>query len=340
MDKRTIVAVDAMGGDNAPKEIIKGAVDALINPSLEILLVGKQDLLEKELSGLSYDNKRLKIVNATEVIGMDEVPTAAIKQKKDSSMVVAMRLVKEGAAEAVVSAGNSGALLTGATLIIGRIKGIDRPALGTCLPNENGYTFLIDSGANMDCKPQYLPQFALMGSVYMESIQKVKNPKVGLINVGAEKEKGNALTKDAYELLEKYPGINFTGNVEARYIPKCQVDVAVCDAFVGNVVLKLTEGLASSLMRMIKRALMSSTKAKLGALLIKGSLKELSKGFDYAEVGGAPFLGLKSIVIKAHGSSNAKAVKNAVGQAYAFASLNLSAEIEKRLAAQGNTESE
>jgi glycerol-3-phosphate acyltransferase PlsX len=258
---------------------------------------------------------------------MNESPTKAVRTKKDSSMIMAMNSVKAGLADALVSAGNSGALLAGSTSIIGRIKGIERPVLGTPLPNANGITFLVDSGANMDCKPSYLVQFAQMGSIYMEYVHKKKNPKVGLVNVGLEREKGNALTKEVYELLENTPDINFIGNIEARDIPRGICDVAVCDAFVGNVILKYTEGMASSLMGMIKEELMSTTVSKLGAMMARGAFVKLKKRFDYAEIGGAPFIGLKKIVIKAHGSSDHRAIRSALYQAYTFASLDLCDEV-------------
>jgi len=329
MGEKITLAIDAMGGDHAPFEVVKGCVQALENKDLSLKLYGPLEAVNAELAKYDYDKARIEVIDAPEIIAMDETPTTAIRSKKNSSMVMGMNAVKRGEADAIVSAGNSGALLTGSTLIIGRIKGIERPALGTPLPNAKGFTFLIDSGANMDSKPSYLVQYARMGSIYMEKVQNIPNPKVALINVGAEKEKGNSLTKEVYELLEKEEGINFIGNIEARNIPYNECHVAVCDAFVGNVVLKYTEGLAGALMSMIKEELMSSTMSKIGAVLAKGAFKNLKKSFDYAEVGGAPFLGLKKIVIKAHGSSDYRAIKGAINQAYIFASLKLSEEIEK-----------
>ncbi len=329
MDKY-IIAVDAMGGDHAPGETVKGSVQALAeNNDIKIILLGIEDKIKQELNRYTYDKDRLEIVHTEEIIETEDNPTSAIKQKKDSSMVVGMNLVKEGRAMALVSAGNSGALLAGSTVIIGRIKGVARPALGTLIPNRKGFTFLIDSGANVDCKPQYLLQFAQIGSIYMEKIMGIKNPRVGLINNGSEKGKGNALTKEAYPYLEECETINFIGNVEARDIPMGAVDVAVCDAFVGNIILKYTEGFAKAIMGMIKDEFMSSFMSKMGALMAKGAFKNLKKRFDYSEVGGAPFLGLKKLVVKAHGSSDAKAIKGAVNQAYIFISSSLNESIEE-----------
>jgi len=330
MRAKIIVAVDAMGGDSAPVEIVKGAVLALAaNKNLHIKLFGPEDVVRYELVKHEYDKGRIEIVHAPEVVEMDESPTRAVKTKKNSSMIMAMNSVKEGYCDALVSAGNSGALLAGSTSIIGRIKGIERPVLGTPLPNAKGITFLVDSGANMDAKPNYLVQFAKMGSIYMEFVHKKPNPRVALINIGAEKEKGNALTKEVYGLLEKEKTINFIGNIEARNIPKGECDVAVCDAFVGNVILKYTEGMAGAIMGMVKEELMGSTITKIGAMISRSAFIKLKKRFDYAEVGGAPFLGLKKIVVKAHGSSDHRALRSAIHQAYMFSSLRLCEEIEK-----------
>jgi glycerol-3-phosphate acyltransferase PlsX len=272
----------------------------------------------------------VEIINASEVITNDETPAAAIRRKKDSSIVVGLKAIKEKKAAAFISAGATGALLTGATLIVGRIKGIERPALGTLLPNENGYSFLIDSGANVDSKPSYLLQFAVMGSIYMEHIRGIKQPSVGLLNIGAESEKGNALTKEAYGLLEK-SGLRFVGNIEARDVPRGAADVVVCDAFVGNVVLKYTEGFAGSLFALIKKELTATTLSKAGALLAKGAFARLKKRFDYTEIGGAPFLGLQSLVVKAHGSSDAKAIRSAIMVGASFAEKDIARKIELSL---------
>ena len=316
---KVIIAVDAMGGDHGPAAAVGGVLMALEADAgiSKIIIVGREDEIRAALSGQKYDAARIDIVDAPEVIGAEEAPTVAIKQKKNSSMVVGLNLVKTGQAAAFVSSGSTGALLTGATVIIGRIRGIKRPALGIVLPNTNGHAILVDCGANVDAKPEYLVQFAQMGSIYMECLMDVKNPRVGLINVGAEREKGNALTKEAYGLLEDAK-INFIGNLEARDMPLGAVDVAVCDAFVGNIVLKYTEGFAKGMMSMIKAELMADGLSKFGALLSKRAYGRLRKRFDYTEVGGAPFLGLKGLVVKAHGSSNPKAFMSAIKQCTKF----------------------
>ena len=320
------IAVDAMGGDNAPKEIIKGAVEALADKRVHILLVGKEDVIKNELSAYGSLSDRVKIINAASVIGNDEQPTSAIRQKKDSSIAVGLKLLNDGQAGAFVSAGATGALLTGATLLVGRVKGVERPALGTLLPNEKGFSLLIDSGANVDAKPVYLRQFAEMGSIYMENVMNIKKPRVGLLNIGAEREKGNMLTKEAYGLLES-ADINFVGNVEARDVPLGAADVVVCDAFTGNVLLKYTEGFARAVLGMIKKELMASPTAKIGALLAKGAFANLKKSFDYREVGGAPFLGLKALVVKAHGSSDAKAFRSAINLCTEFVEKDIVSKI-------------
>lgn len=314
---KTTIALDAMGGDGAPDVVVAGAVASIKELPIDILLFGPEDLIQSKLDGYQYDKGRIKVVNSTEVIGIDEVPTTAIRTKRQSSLVLGLNAVKEGAAHAFVSAGSTGALLTGATLIVGRIRGIDRPALATMIPNKKGHTLLIDSGANVDTKPSYMAQFAVMGSAYMQKMRGIANPRVGLVNIGAEKEKGNSQVVEAYSLLEGAP-INFVGNAEARDIPSGVVDVAVCDGFIGNILLKYTEGLAMSLFDMIKSALMSSLVSKIGALLIKKSLRGMKKSLDYAEIGGAPFLGLNALVVKAHGSSNAKAIFGAIRQCTMF----------------------
>lgn len=325
------IAIDAMGGDNAPVEIVKGAVEALKEITYNIALVGKEDIVKAELSKYSYDNSRITVVNADEVIENCDTPTVAIKQKKNSSMVIGLNMVKKGDADAFVSAGNTGALLTGSTVIVGRIKGIERPALGTLLPTEKGVTMMLDSGANVDAKSSYLPQYALMGSVYMENVMGIKNPKVGLVNIGAEKEKGNAMVKEAYELLENTGGINFVGNTEARDITKGDVDVIVCDAFVGNVILKLMEGFGKTMLHILKKELMADLVSKIGALISKGAFKRVMKYFEYDDKGGAPFLGLKGLVVKAHGSSDYKAVKGAIKQCSIFMDNDIVNKITEKI---------
>ncbi len=330
MDKKVIVALDAMGGDLAPVEIVKGAVEAVKELNVDIKLVGRQDAIQAELTKHEYPKERIQVIHAEEVIGTDEVPTSAIRRKKDSSLVVGLNLAKNGEADAFVSAGSTGALLTGALVIVGRIEGVERPALGTCLPTKSGFTFLLDSGANVDCKAKYLEQFAKMGSVYVENIFGTKQPKVALVNIGAEKEKGNALTKEAYELLEVSENINFTGNIEPREIPFGGADVIVCDGFVGNTILKLSEGLSKTLIDIIKEEITAGS-YKLAAAMLKTPFRNVKKRFDADEVGGAPFIGLKSLVVKAHGSSNARAIKNAIRQCVLFTEADIVGKIKDKL---------
>jgi len=317
-----------MGGDNAPEAVVKGSIAALADERVSVVLVGREGDINAVLG--SDVPARMRIVNAPDVIDNDESPAAAIKSKKQSSLVIGLHLLKEGKADAFVSAGNTGAILAGATVIIGRIKGILRPALAVLLPNAKGYSFLIDAGANVDAKPEYLPQFALMGSIYMENVIGIKAPRVALINIGAEKEKGNALIRETYGLLEN-AGVNFIGNIEARDIAFGGADVLVCDAFVGNVILKYSEGFASALLGMIKKELLSTTISKIGAMLSKRAFQNLKKSFDYSEVGGAPLLGLRSLVVKAHGSSDAKAISAAIHQCVAFVENEITEKISIRL---------
>ena len=317
----TIIAVDAMGGDHAPSVVVQGAAQAVSEMNVHILLVGRQDAVEAELSKVNVPSKALSVLHAEDVIEPHEIPTSAIRRKKQSSIVVGLKAVKEGKADAFVSAGSTGALLTAATVVIGRAEGIERPALGALLPNHNSFTFLVDCGANVDCKPTYLAQFAQMGSSYMTKARGIEKPRVGLINIGAEQEKGNMLVKEAYGLIEQSAaeyGFNFIGNVEARDVPLGAVDVAVCDAFVGNVLLKYTEGLAKGLMGMVKSELMADPVSKAGAFIAQGAFKRLKKRFDYDSIGGAPFLGLQRLVVKAHGSSNSAAVCGAIRQCVLF----------------------
>lgn len=329
--KIVTVAIDAMGGDNAPIEIIKGSILALQeNNNLKIVLIGKKEIIEKELFKYKYDENKIKIIHASEVISTDEQPTIAIKTKKDSSIIVGLKLLKQGEVDSFVSAGSTGAILAAATIIVGRIKGIERPALGTLLPTEKNFTFLIDSGANVDSKPIYLEQFAKMGSLYMEYILGIKNPKIGLVNVGVEKEKGNSLTKEAYELLEKSK-INFIGNIEARDIPLGDVDVLVCDAFVGNIILKFAEGAGRGILNIIKKEITSGIVTKIGGLLAISAFKRVKKRFDYSEIGGAPFLGLKGLVVKAHGNSDGRGFKGAINQCVKFSEQDIITKISNMI---------
>jgi glycerol-3-phosphate acyltransferase PlsX len=274
MSKLINVAVDAMGGDNAPHEVVKGTVEAVNDDKeLAVYLVGKEDMVYEELKKYEYDKDRIKVVNATEIIGFDEPPVAAIKNKKDSSIVVALNLVKNKEADAFVSAGSTGAILVGGLGIVGRIKGVARTPLATLIPTLKGFSLLIDCGANVDARAAHLVQFAKMGSLYMENLCGVKNPRVGIVNIGVEEEKGNALVKETYPLLRDCEGINFDGSCEARDIPYGEFDVIVCEGFVGNVILKLYEGLASALLKKVKEGMMSSTISKLGAAMSKKAIK-------------------------------------------------------------------
>lgn len=308
------IAIDVMGGDNAPRAIVEGSIQALREYGVELYLVGLKSEIEKYLGEEELKNPKITIVEASEIINVDEAPVNAIKHKKDSSMVVGLKLVKEGTCDAFISAGSTGAFLAGSLLKVGRVKGIDRPALSPLIPTLKGNCMIIDAGANVDCKPRNLQQFAIMGSIYMEKVMGMKNPRVGLLNIGAESSKGNELTKESFDLI-KASNVNFVGNVEARDIISGVCDVCVCDGFAGNVLLKNTEGVAMTLFKLLKEEFMKSFKTKLGAVLLKGSLMNIKKRFDYTEVGGAPFLGINGIMIKAHGSSDAKALKNAIRQA-------------------------
>ena len=332
MIDRTIVALDAMGGDNAPKEMIKGAVQALEKTdAVQVLLVGKEDVVRAELAQYTYDKARIEVVNATEVIETAEPPVNAIRRKKDSSIVVGMKLVKEGQADAFVSAGSSGAVLVGGQVIVGRIKGVERPPLAPLIPTEKGVSLLVDCGANVDARPSHLVQFAKMGSIYMEHVVGIKNPKVGIVNIGAEEEKGNALVKETFPLLKGEKNINFIGSVEAREIPHGQADVIVCEAFAGNIILKLFEGVGSVLISEIKKGMMGSLRSKIGALLVKPALKKALKSFDSSEYGGAPLLGLNGLVVKTHGSSTAKEICNTIIQCVTFKEQKINEKIKESI---------
>ncbi|HOB20550.1 MAG TPA: phosphate acyltransferase PlsX [Candidatus Atribacteria bacterium] len=312
------IIVDGMGGDNAPLEIVKGSVEAVLEYGISITLTGDSDQLKAQLKSLNAPMDHFEIVHASEVITMEDSPVAAIRKKKDSSMVRGFELVKEDPDSVFISAGNTGALMAGSLLKVGRIKGIDRPALAPVLTNRGNGTLLIDAGANTEVKPENLVQFAIMGSVYMEKVLGRKQPSVGLLNIGTEESKGTEVYKSAYHILKDLKRINFVGNIEARDVPAGVVDVLVCDGFTGNIVLKYTEGLAVNLFGMIKEELMKTTIRKIGAMLIKPGLSGFKQKMDYAETGGAPLLGINGGIIKAHGSSNAKAIKNAIRQGKLF----------------------
>ena len=332
MDEMTRVAVDAMGGDNAPFDIVKGAVEAVNeNKNIKVYLTGKEDIVKQELSKYTYDADRIEVVNATEVIETAEPPVMAIRNKKDSSLVVALNLVKNGTCDAFVSAGSSGAVLVGGQIIIGRIKGIERAPLAPLIPTEKGCSLLIDCGANVDARPSHLVQFAKMGSVYMENVMGVDKPRVAIVNIGAEEEKGNALVKETFPLLKNCPEINFIGSIEARDIPTGYADVIVCEAFAGNIILKMYEGVGATLLKKVKGSLMSSLRTKIGALLIKPALKETLKGFSLEEYGGAPLLGLNGLVVKTHGSSKAIEIKNSILQCMTFKEQKINEKIKEKV---------
>ena len=326
------VAVDAMGGDNAPGEVVKGAVEAVnADKRVKVFLVGREPVLREELKKYTYSPEQLEVVHAEEVIETGEPPVMSIRRKKESSLVKCMYLVKNGQCDALVSAGSTGAVLVGGQVIVGRIKGIERPPLAPIIPNINGVSLLLDCGANVDARPSHLVQFAKMGSVYMESVIGVKNPKVGLVNIGVEEEKGNALTKETYPLLQNCPEINFIGNVEARDVPLGIADVLVCEAFAGNIVLKMLEGVSDALIKKIKAGMMSSFRSKIGALLVKPALKRTLKDFSTEEYGGAPLLGLNGLVVKTHGSSKAVEIKNSILQCIAFKEQKINHKIREQI---------
>lgn len=328
MKEMTRVVLDVMGGDNAPVEMIKGAMDAIRKrDDIIVILVGKEDVIKKELEGYTYNKEQIEIVNATEVIETAEPPVKAIRSKKDSSIVVGMKLVKNKEADAFVSAGSSGAILVGGQLLVGRIKGVERPPLAPLVPNAKGFSLLVDCGANVDARPTQLVQFAKMGSIYMEHIIGVKNPKVAILNIGAEEEKGNALVKETFPLLKECQDINFVGSIEARDIPYGDVDVIVCEAFAGNVALKVMEGTAKVLTSMIKGAMMESFTTKIGAVLVKPALKSVVSRFDTSSNGGAPLLGLNGLVVKTHGSSKAVEISNSILQCVTFKEQKINEKI-------------
>ncbi|HBV81602.1 MAG TPA: phosphate acyltransferase PlsX [Lachnospiraceae bacterium] len=332
MGEMTKVAVDAMGGDNAPAEIVKGAIEAVTeNSRIKVYLTGRQDVIKKELVQYTYNKEQIEIVNAEEIIETAEPPVMAIRKKKDSSIVVALNLVKDGVCDAFVSAGSSGAVLVGGQLIVGRIKGIERPPLAPLIPTETGCSLLIDCGANVDARPSHLVQFAKMGSVYMESVVGISNPKVAIVNIGAEEEKGNALVKETFPLLKNCPEINFIGSIEARDIPTGYADVIVCEAFAGNIILKLYEGVGATLIKKVKAGMMTSLRSKIGALLVKPALKETLKAFSLDAYGGAPLLGLNGLVVKTHGSSKSVEIKNSILQCVTFKEQKINQKIKEKL---------
>ncbi len=334
------VVVDAMGGDYAPQEPVKAAVDAIKErKDISVILAGQEDKIKKELEKYQdYDRDRIQTAPASEVIETAEPPVFAIRKKKDSSIVVGLNLVKHKEADAFVSSGSTGAVLVGGQVLVGRARGVERPPLAPLIPTMEGVSLLIDCGANVDARPSHLVQFAKMGAIYMEQVVGVKNPRVAIVNNGAEEEKGNALVKETFPLLKEAEGINFIGSIEARDIPAGYADVIVCEAFVGNVILKLYEGLGSALIKKIKGGLMSTARSKIGALLVKPALKETLKSFDATAYGGAPLLGLKGLVVKTHGSASAVEIKNAVFQCVQFKQQRVNEKIAERIQAPADQE--
>lgn len=335
------VVVDAMGGDLAPAEPVKAAVEAVKERNdIQIILTGQEEVVRAELAKYQdYPADKIQIVNATEVIETAEPPVFAIRKKKDSSIVVGLKMVKEQKADAFVSCGSTGAVLVGGQVLVGRSKGVERPPLAPLLPTTDGVSLLIDCGANVDARPSHLVQFAKMGSIYMEHVVGIKNPRVAIVNNGAEEEKGNALVKETFPLLKEAEGINFIGSIEARDIPFGKADVIVCEAFVGNVILKLYEGVGAALIKKVKSGMMANLRSKIGALLVKPALKETLKSFDASEYGGAPLLGLKGLVVKAHGSAKSVEIRHAIFQCVQFKQQKINEKIAEQLqpAADTNT---
>jgi glycerol-3-phosphate acyltransferase PlsX len=325
------IGFDAMGGDHAPVETVKGAIEALDDFEGEIVLYGDEQKIVSELAKYKFNTDRIEVVHTTEVITNDDKPVKAIKTKNDSSMVVGLKALRKGEVDAFVSAGNTGALLAGGLFKVGRIKGINRPALCTIYPTMGKASVLVDAGANAECKPRNLIEFAYMGSIYAERVLKLTKPKVALANIGAEETKGTQLYIETHALL-KETDLNFVGNVEGRDIPSGKVDVIVADGFTGNIILKLTEGVAGTLIDGIKSAIVSSAKGKIGGVLIKKNLSAFKKQIDYTEYGGAPLLGVNGLVVKAHGSSNAKAFRNALKYAKIGVETALVDEIKTKIA--------
>ena len=332
MSEMVKVVVDAMGGDNAPEEPVKAAVEAVKEKeNIQVILTGVQDVIEAELRKYpDYPKDRIRVVHASQVI----------EKKKDSSIVVGLNLVKKQEADAFVSSGSTGAVLVGGQVIVGRIKGIRRPPLAPLIPTAKGVSLLIDCGANVDARPDHLVQFAQMGSIYMENVVGIKKPRVAIVNNGAEEEKGNALVKATFPLLKACKDINFIGSIEARDIPSGYADVVVCEAFVGNVILKLYEGVGATLISMIKKGMMTNIRSKMGALMVKPALKETLKSFDASEYGGAPLLGLKGLVVKSHGSAKSVEIRHAIFQCEQFKEEKINEKIEEFIAAEQKAQAE
>lgn len=324
------IAIDAFGGDNAPDEVVKGAVDAVKEYGVDIVLTGDTKKLDECFERLGLSKDHITFEQADGVIEIEDNPKMILKEKKNCSMGVAMQMVADGRADAMISAGSTAALVMGGTLIVKRIKGVKRPSLTPVMPGLNNMYILLDGGANVDCRPDMLRQFAVMGSVYMNKIMGVDNPKVGLLNVGAEEEKGRELEQETYALL-KNSTLNFTGNVEARNAALGEVDVVVTDGFTGNIYLKTVEGMGKFMKASLKKIFFRNLGTKIGTMFTMKGIKEISKQMDYRETGGSPLLGTAKPVLKAHGSSDALAFKNAVRQAKDFVERNVIAEMEKVL---------
>jgi phosphate acyltransferase len=325
------IALDAMGGDHAPDEILKGALLAVEEWPVEILLVGKEDVIKSRLAALgSPSPKRVEIVDAREVVEMDEPALTPIRKKRNSSIRVCANLVSEKKADAMVSAGNTGAAMSSAYMVLGMIEGVDRPALAAVLPNVSGHTLLLDVGANVDSKPGHLREFAVMGHFYAQMIFGQEHPRVGLLSIGEEEGKGNELTKETFRVM-KETGLNFIGNAEGRDVFNGNCDVVVCDGFIGNVVLKASESLGEFVSRTLREEVMRSPMRKVGALMLKSAFDDLKKRMDYSEYGGAPLLGVNGGCIVCHGRSNAKAIKNAIRVAREFAANSVDAKIRTKI---------
>ena len=328
----TRVALDVMGGDHSPSEMVLGAINAIKEKEdIHITLVGPEEKIKEELEKCACHDERIKILHAPDEITCHDSPVNAIRQKKEASMVMGLKLVKEGKAEGFISAGNSGALLVGGQFIVGRAKGIERTPLAPILPTTKGVSLLIDCGANVDARPSHLVQFAQMGSIYMEHVVGIKEPRVAIINIGAEEEKGNSWVKETYPLLKACEAIHFIGSIESREIPYGGADVIVTEAFVGNVILKLMEGVSGALMKEVKAGMTATPIAGFGALLAKKQLKKTLKKFDASEYGGAPLLGLNGLVVKIHGNATNKEVKNAIFQVGTFHQQDINGKIKERL---------
>ena len=326
------IYLDAMGGDNAPNCTVEGAIEALrADKELKITLAGDLKKIEPLLNDCDDVKERIALEHTSQVITNHDAPVMAVRQMKDSAVVKGMLSVRDKTADGFVSAGSTGAVLAGGMFRLGRIEGIDRPALAPLLPNGKDFFLLIDCGANVDCKPEYLRQFGIMGDAYMRCVRGIKQPRVGLINIGAEAEKGNALTKEAYPLMQDAP-FHFVGNVEGRDITADVADVCVADGFSGNLILKFMEGVAGTLMGIIKKEMMSDTRGKLGGLVAKPAFRRVKKRMDYTEVGGAPLLGVKGAVVKAHGSSNGHAIACAIRQCTTMVRENVAGAIEAAIA--------